>query len=217
MIGLSETAPRYGLRLTYRRRWYAPEGDGGAAGTGAGQGDPGTATSTNGDNTEANPATPPDFETWLNGQDATVKGLISTRFERLEGALKGEREGRKTLEKQLKTLSGKTEEGSELRQQLDKTLAELQTEGDRADFYEFGLKQGVSDLRLAWLAYSAEKDKYTRRGAIDWDALKADHPSLFAGPAAPRANAGAGTGTQTPGSTASMNDLIRAKAGRPTK
>lgn len=217
MIGTRNSALSYGLCLTYRRRWFSPEGDGGAGDGGTGQGDPGNGTQGAGDNNDANNAPPPDFDAWLKTQDEPTQTLISGRFEKLEGALRGEREGRKTLEKQLKTLSGKTEEGSELRQQLDKALADFQAEGDRADFYEDSLKQGVSDLRLAWLAYSADKEKYTRRGQVDWDSLKADHPSLFAGPAAPRANAGAGTGTQTPGGQASMNDLIRGKAGRPVK
>lgn len=212
MIGLSNHKTRRdlgtGMNLARRRRWFADAaGEGGATPPAPPPADPGA-----GDATPPGEETPQDFEAWFKAQAAPTQALINTRFERLEGALKSEREGRKGLEKQLKAAASKAEEGSELRQQLDALNVQLEQEGTRADFYEEGLKQGVADLRLAWLAYSADAGQYSRRGRIDWDALKTDHPSLFATQTVPRGNAGAGTGTQTP--TRGMNEAIRAAAGR---
>lgn len=158
--------------------------------------------------------TPQSFDEWLKGQPEAITKLYEGHTDGLRSALQKERDNNKTLTKQLKDLGGKLEEGSEARKALDGITEKLEAEQGRADFYEEAVKQGVVDLKLAWLAIQADADELVRRGRVDFVALKEQHPNLFAQQQpASRGNAGAGAG-QEPGGTKDMNNYIRQAAGR---
>ncbi|MBM3122831.1 MAG: hypothetical protein FJZ97_11715 [Chloroflexi bacterium] len=162
----------------------------------------------------ADGGTPPTFETWLEGQSDEVKGLLDSHTQGLRSALESERGSRKDLEKQVRDLAGKADAGSEAQAQLTK-LADGMAEADRrADFYEAAHGAGITNLKLAYTV-AVQDEMFNRRGGLDFEAMKAAYPELFAGArlARPPGNAGAGTGGDQP-RTVGMNDFIRRAAGR---
>lgn len=158
---------------------------------------------------------PATWEAWLEGQTTEVKALYEQHTSGLKSALESEREQRKGLAKQVKELADKQTEGSEARKTLDEMSKRIEAAELQTAFYEDAIQQGVSNLRLAWLAMQAKPEEYSRRGKIDWSSLKADYPELFKTPPPPPANAGAGTQT-APARAGGMNDFIRAASGRRT-
>lgn len=157
--------------------------------------------------------TPQSFEVWLDGQPDTIKELYKGHTSGLKSALEKERESNKELTKQIKGLSSKMEEGSDAKKALDDIASKLDTESNRADFYEEASGKGVVDLKLAWLAVQAEAEDLIRKGRVNFDELKARHPQLFTQQQpVPRSNAGSGAGQQ-PGAPGGMNDFIRKAAG----
>jgi len=156
---------------------------------------------------------PPTFDSWLEGQDDSVRGLISEHTHGLKSALESERDQRKAFEKQLRDAAAKVEAGSEARQRLDELSVQLDAQGRQADFYETAHAAGVTNLRLAWLAAQAD-EMQDRRGQVDMDKLKGAYPELFgATTRAPAGNAGAGT-QQPPKAAQGMNEFIRRSSGR---
>ncbi len=166
-----------------------------------------------GETPQPNSNQPVAFDSWLNEQPDDIKGLISTHTANLKSALESERSSRRELEKQIKRIARTSEEGSELRQQLDRISGELSTTSQRADFYDEAHKQGVKNLRLSYLA-AKEAGLVDDRGRCDFGQLKTQFPELFAEvrKQAPT-NTGAGAGTPpTPAQT--MNDIIRGRMRR---
>jgi hypothetical protein len=163
-----------------------------------------------GNQTQGNGETPPDGETptfdeWYGGQEESVQGLITGHIDGLKASLQSERTAKKSLAKELRTLSKQVDEGSEAAKQLESISGKLETAETQARFYEEAAAAGCSDMRLAWLAASADD--------LSLDEVKAAHPHLFVQPRAASSNAG--NGAQAPPSTArSMNDFIRQAAGR---
>lgn len=153
----------------------------------------------------------PSWDEWLAAQDEGVRGLAAAHTSGLKNALESERSQRKELARQLKEASGKLEAGSEARTALEKMQTDLEIQQRRADFYEAASAGGVRNLKLAWLVAQAE-DLFDRQGRPDLTRLKEAAPELFGVAKAPAGNAGAGGGTQP--QTQSMNDFIRAAAGR---
>lgn len=170
------------------------------------------------------PTAPLTWDTWLAGQDETVKGLLEDHTKGLKSALQSERDQRKSFEKQLSDLSKQAEEGSELRASLDKLADDVTNANARADFFEAAADPalGLRDARLAWQIVAANADEFTRRGKPDFDALKTAHPILFEAPPAqqtqpqrPTANAGRGTQGAAPppqNTNEVMNNLLRGKS-----
>ena len=157
--------------------------------------------------------TPPSFDSWLAGQDDTVKGLISGHTAGLKSALESERETRKGQEKQLRDLAAKAEKGSEAQAQLTALADKLAANDKRVTAYETLSAAGCSNLKLAWLA-ATEAGLVDGQGNISIEKLRTQYPELFkATGAPPKGNAGTGAG-QTGASGKSMNDFIRAAAGR---
>lgn len=162
---------------------------------------------------------PQTWEAWLAAQPEAQRALITPLYEAheqgLRRALDSERDQRKTLEQQLRGLTGKLEEGSEARQQLETITSQLETESRRADFYEDAAQAGVTNFKLAWLAVQDNPDAFTdHRGRVNFERLKERHPELFRSPqsAPPPGHAGAGRGGQPESAQPSMNDIIRGRA-----
>lgn len=163
-------------------------------------------------------------ETWdewlaLQGDDdrTVIETLYNAQTAGLKSALQKERDTNKDLTKQLKALSGKLEEGSEVRQQVEAMTGALEAAQSRADFFEMAASPeiGLVDAKAAWALMQADPDSYTHRGKPDFDALKEAHPHLFRqAPRTPQANAGSGAGQGASPQQFDMNDFIRAAAGR---
>jgi hypothetical protein len=158
--------------------------------------------------------TPPSFDSWLGSQDETVKGLISSHTAGLKSALESERGTRKEQEKQLRELAAKAEKGSEAETQLTALADKLAANDKRVTAYETLSAAGCSNLKLAWLA-ATEAGLVDGQGNISIEKLRTQFPELFRSTvgAPPKGNAGTGAG-QTGASGKSMNDFIRAAAGR---
>lgn len=156
-------------------------------------------------------AKPLDFDEWIKGQDESVKGLITTRFQNLENAAKARREERETLANQFKELKKSKDE--ELRTAIDEMGIKLEDTERRASFLEEALNPAlqVKNARALWLLAKSE-NHFKKNGAPDWDALRAEAPELF-GIKTARANAGNDT-ENPPGPSKSMNAFIRSASGR---
>ena len=165
-----------------------------------------------GGQTDANSAAPPaTFEEWLTGQNDDVRSLITGHIGKLQSALNDERAQRRTLAKQISDLSGRAEQGSQLRAQLEKLSSDFEEASRKTMFYE-SAPADVRNLRLAWLAANDAGLIDAQSGAVDFAELRRVAPELFLS-RLPSANAGAGsrqTGVARPG----MNDFLRAATGR---
>lgn len=167
-------------------------------------------------------ATPATWDEWLaaqpEAQRAVIADLHSKKVQTLEGTLTKERDDRKKLEKDLREMAGKAEAGSDAQNKLTAMADQVAVSDRRADFYEAAAKPevGLVDIKAAWLIANAEPNVYfDKRGNLQIDQLKKDHPALFAQPKpAPRANAGNGTQNADGSGAVSMNDFIRRAAGR---
>ncbi len=188
-------------------------GDGGDGG-GDGNGDDTGGTGDAGGDDGGKPS--PTYATWYEALDALPKGLIDTHIAGLKSALKSQSDQRKALAKQLRDASAKLEKGSDAQKALDGISAKLEVAETRAQFYEDASRPeiGCSDVGLAYLAAISD-ELFDGRGTVDWDELKKTHPVLFGKPKMPRGDAGTGGGQQGT-KKVSMNDWIRAAAGRRT-
>lgn len=156
---------------------------------------------------------PVDFETWLEGQDASVKELYNHHSEALLNTVRATRKERDDMSKQIKELAKQTAEGSDARKALDEMSVKLEVTERRAAFLEEAMKPEIQcrNPKAAWLLAQAE-NLFDRKGNPDWNGIKAEAPELFGVPTA-RAEAGTGTATPPPASK-NMNDFIRTAAGR---
>ena len=170
-------------------------------------------TQQDGRDTQQQGGTPASFDEYLAGQPETIRALHAESVKGLKSALEAERETRKGLEKQVRDMAGKAEKGSEAQGELEKLADKIAASDKRADFYEAAHSAGVTDIRLAHIVAEQEQ-LFDRKGNPDFETMKKQHPALFGGtPPAPAGNAGAGTQTP-PGGAPSINDRIRALAGR---
>ena len=143
-----------------------------------------------------------------------VKTLYETHTAGLKSALQSERQQRSELAKQIQMLSKQAAEGSDLKKSLEGMTAKLESETQRADFYEQAVRPeiGCSNPFLAFIV-AREADAIDGKGRINWDTIKQQAPELFKPKSPPPASAGAGT-SNPPAAKSSMNDFIRAAAGR---
>jgi len=159
-------------------------------------------------------ATPPPatFDEFLATQPETVRALADSYAGSLKSALNSEREERKAMAKQLRDATAKAEQGSASQKLLEEISGKLDATEKRAAFFESASVPAVGCVnpRAAYLVASAE-GLFKKSGEPDWAALQAAVPELFRKPG--QANAGNGTGAPPP-AKASMNDFIRAAAGR---
>lgn len=154
------------------------------------------------------------FDSWIAEQDESVQTMLDSYVNGLKATASGEREARKSIEKQLKDLAGKAEKGSELERQLAEIAKANERAQTQADFYEQAHVAGVSNLKLAFIV--AEQDQLIDgRGRVNFEEMRKRYPELFGGEKRQMSNGNAGAGTnQTTRTAGSMNDFIRAAAGR---
>lgn len=155
------------------------------------------------------------FESWLAEQDEDAQHLIAEHIAGLKSALDSERNGRKTLEKQLRDAAKQLENGSEAQKQIEQMAADLNAASARAAFYEAAHGAGVRNLPLAFIA-AREAGLLDSDGAADLKAMQERFPELFAtsSPTAVPSHAGNGTQRPAPASEPSMDTFIRKAAGR---
>lgn len=157
------------------------------------------------------------FDAWLGQQDEAVRGRIERHTSGLVSALQSEREQRRTLERQMRTLSTQLEQGSEARTQVEQLSSQLAEQERRATFYEDAVPARVRNPKLAYIAAKEAGLIDGRSGKVNMEGLKQQYPELFEQKAPPPpGNAGAGTGGQQPAPSpnAQMNQSIRRAAGR---
>ena len=151
------------------------------------------------------------FDSWLAGQDDTVKGLYATHTSGLKSALDSERKANQDAQKQLRDLAKKAEKGSELEAALTKQADQLSALEKQSSFYDKAHSAGVRNLKLAFMA-AAQSDLIGDRGDCDFTELRKLYPELFT---APPANGNAGTGTGNPPPKAQkMDDILFGALGR---
>ena len=160
--------------------------------------------------TQGNGETPPTgetptFEQWLEEQDDTALSLIDSHTQGLRSALDSEREQRKSLARELKTISGKLDANSDAAKEVETLRGKLEAESARVEFYEEATQAGCRNLKLAWLAASSEN--------LTIRQVQGQYPELFARQTAPSSNAGNGAGTP-PGPARDLNLYIRQAAGK---
>lgn len=151
------------------------------------------------------------FETWHESLPQEHKTLIESHTKGLKSALDSERETRKGLEKQLRDLAKKAEEGSEAQAQLTQLADGIQAADRKAEFYEAAHLAGVKNLKLAYTA-ALNDEMFDKHGRVNFDEMKKQYPELFAGKTLPAGNAGEGTNQNNV--TEDMNSRIRRAAGR---
>lgn len=157
--------------------------------------------------------TPASFDQWLADQPANIQELFDTHVDGLKSALTNERDGRKELEKQLRTLGKQADKGSELETQLGKLADDVKQSENKAAFYEGAHEAGVKNLKLAWIA-AKEYDVFDRSGNVDFGRLKAAVPELFATSTKTVVSANAGAGANQQGIVKpDMNNWLRTASG----
>lgn len=159
-------------------------------------------------------AQPVTFEAVYKGLDVPHRSAIDAHVSGLKTALADERNGRKELEKRLRDLSKQAEEGSALRVQLDKLAEEQGVTTAKATFFEAAHDAQVKNLRLAWLAAQEYGLLDPKTGEADFTKLRTQAPELFAAKVTPTAHAGNGARQAGAVDGRTMNDFIRAAAGR---
>ena len=175
----------------------------GGAGTGQGQGTAG----------QQGWETPPlQFEAWVKEQKPEVTAMLEGHIKGLKSALDSERGSRKDLEKQLRDLAKKAEEGSDAQKKLTEMADQISTADRRVDFYEEAHKAGVANLKLAFLV-ATQDELFDKQGRVSFDGMKKDYPELFGATTKTRGDAGSGTEKKQKAS-GGMNEFIRRAAGR---
>jgi hypothetical protein len=160
-------------------------------------------------------AEPQTYEELIATLPEHQRKLFDDHIAGLKSALDTERKQRKEQEKKLKDLASQAEEGSQLKEQLDKAAEDIAEANRRAElaqaraaFNEEAARQGVkrTSFSLAWLALQ-DAGLQGKDGTVDWDALKEHYPDLFE---QPKTSAAAGSGTRRPPeSKKTMDDILR--------
>lgn len=187
--------------------FYSPD-DGGANGDGNGDPKGNSDGNSDGDGQEAL-----GWDTFHASLAPEAQKLIADRESGLKSALSNERDARKEAEKNLRDVAADLEKGSEAQKSVLKLADDLAVQTAKADFYEDAHAANVTNLKLAYHIATTE-GFISDRGRVDFDGMKKEYPELFAKKFVPEGGAGDGTGTRPPGKSLTMNDLIRAKAGR---
>lgn len=158
------------------------------------------------------------LDTWLASQDEavrnTIQPLITAHIERLQNTVRDTRQERDDFSRQLREATAKLKENSEERAQFEQLSQKLDLASKRADFYEDAPSNGCINAKAAF-AIAQASNLFTRTGAPDWKAIKEEAPELFGAKAKRVVSRTAGEGTENNNAQgASMNDWIRASAGR---
>lgn len=186
--------------------------------------------------TDVTPTTPPNdapppnpdasvteetWDGWLETLDEAERGRVTRLYEAKHGgllkALESERSERKAYERQLRDAASQLKDGDANKAALTEMADKLEAANRKADFFKEAARPetGLSDPEAAWIIANAKADEFfDRRGNLNLALLKDRHPGLFGRPpVTPPANAGNGSGAQTPPAN-TMNQMIRRQAGR---
>lgn len=137
--------------------------------------------------TEAEAKTFESFDSFLANQPDDVKALYEANVSGLKSALESERDSRKKLTEQVKSLLPQVEKGSELERKLAET-AKLLSEAEqreaeiskRAKFAEEAIRPGVNCVNIkAAYAFAKAENLFSEQGEPDWKKLKELAPELF--------------------------------------
>ena len=171
-------------------------------------------TNYNDTTTTAEATTFANFDDFLKAQTDDVKKLYTDEVAGLKSALSSERQQRKDNEAALRDAAAKVDKGSEAERLLTEQADTLQGLELRAAFYDEAHTQGVTNLKLAWMA-AQEADAFDKRGNVNWESLRTQFPELFAKTTMiPPGDAGKGTKSTPAGDGKDMNTFIRTSAGR---
>jgi len=127
------------------------------------------------------------FEAFLTEQPEAIKALYETTVSGLKSALESERESRKKLSEQVKSLAPQVEKGSELEKRLAETARMLQEAEQReaessrhAKFIDQAIRPGVNctNPKAAYALATAE-GLFSEQGEPDWEKLRTLAPELF--------------------------------------
>ena len=197
----------------FRNSLWKVSFDEGAAsgGAGGGQGSSGQQSAGSGQQNQGELT----FDSWLEKQDETVKGLLEGHTKGLRSALESERGTRKDLEKQVRDLASKAEKGSEAEKQLTGLADQIAKADQKVEFFDAAHKVGVTNLKLAYTV-AVTDDLFDKKGNVDFGKLKTSYPELFGAKKTPNGNAGEGTEGNT-NVASDMNARIRRAAGRVTQ
>ncbi len=153
------------------------------------------------------------FEGWMATQDDAVKGLLTSHTSGLKKALDQERDERARLQKELKSITGELEKGTEARNKLEGITAKLDEYEAQLAVYETLTAAGVTNLKLGWMA-AQSSGAIDKRGNVNVETLKAEYPELFPKKQTPPGNAGSGQNNGLPAGGKGMNEFIRTASGR---
>jgi len=153
------------------------------------------------------------FEGWYEKLDEKSRSLLDGHIQGLNNSVKATRAERDSYAKQIKELTSKAQEGSELKQTLEQMSKQLEEANRRSDFLEKAGEVGCLNLKAAY-ALAVSENLFRRDGSPDWDAIIAEAPQLFEQKGAVRTKAGANATSSAAQKTgASMDDLIRNRFG----
>lgn len=161
------------------------------------------------------PTTPPEnvtFDSWMDGQDDTVKGLYTQHTAGLKSALDSERKANQDAQKQLRDSAKKAEKGSELEATLTKQADLLSALEKQTAFQDKAHSAGVRNLHAAFVL-AKDADLIDDKGDCDFAALRKFMPELFT--ATVQGNAGSGTGNLPP-KPQTMDQILMGAFGRGT-
>ena len=150
------------------------------------------------------------YKEWMGQQTKEVQALVTGNVTGLKTALESERENRKGVESQLRTLAEQLEgDHKEAIESLANQLDDLTLQND---FYEDAIAEGVTNPKLAFVV-AKEYKLIDHKGRVNWDKMRADFSQLF-GILSKGSKGGAGAGmNEEPQSADDFNKAIRRAAG----
>ena len=155
----------------------------------------------------------PKWETWHDALTEPAQKLIAEHTSGLKTALKTERDARKDAEKDLRAVAADLEKGSDAQKKVLELADAEAAANTKADFYDDAHKNGVTNLKLAYIV-AKDEGLFDKRGNVNFGRMKENFPELFGKKKPPDGSAGEGTGGGLPGEKQDMNAAIRKMAGR---
>lgn len=151
------------------------------------------------------------YENFMSQQTKEVQALVTGNVTGLKSALESERENRKGVEAQLRTLAEQLE--GDHKEAIENMANQLDEVTLQNDFYEDAIAEGVNNPKLAFVV-AREYKLIDRKGRVNWNQMRVDFSELFGIlPKGSKGGAGAGL-NQEPESAQTMNTLMRKAVGR---
>ena len=155
------------------------------------------------------------FDDYLATVEEPIRELYAKHTEGLTSALGKERDERRSLSEQVKSLALKADKGSKMEQDLAETVKKLEESEikyletqKRATFAEQAIKPEIGCVNVkAAYALAKSDDLFDKQGNPDWAAIKKVAPELF------KLYSQTNAGNQTTSVTDDINRAIRSAAG----